>query len=156
MHDPVDTLEAFYAYALAMESEAAERYREFARHFASRGEPLLCALCDMLAKMEAGHHAELSRAAEAVVAPVPEPQAGRSGDAAESGPREAFYRIRNPEQLLLIALDGELRAQRFFEWAARASPDPAVRSLATQMAREEARHVGWISDAIALHRPLRA
>ena len=42
---PIDSIERFYAHAIALEREAAERYAEFAVHFADRGEEVLAGLC---------------------------------------------------------------------------------------------------------------
>ena len=157
MPDLVTTIEAFYAHALAIEREAAERYREFEGYFAARGEAVLAAICGMLARMEAEHYAQLARAAEGLELPEPDPAYGWSTDApAESAPRKEFYRITNAEQLLEIALEGEIRAQRFFAWVAASASDATVRTLAQEMAQEEARHIRWVSQALAYRNPLRA
>src|SRR4029078_7286394 len=55
MHPPIETIEAFYANALPIEREAAQRYDEFARHFEERGEDALAGLCANLADLERRH-----------------------------------------------------------------------------------------------------
>ena len=50
--------------------------------------------------------------------------------------------------LCLLALRGEESAQRFFDWVARTSPVETVRSLAREIAREEAQHVLWLKQAL--------
>lgn len=157
MPEPVKTIEAFYAQALAIEREAAERYREFEAYFAPRGEAVLAAICGMLARMEAEHYAQLARAAEGLSLPEPDPAYGWSAESpAESAPRKEFYRITSAEQLLEIALEGEIRAQRFFAWVAASATDPAVQAMAEEMAHEEARHIRWVTQALAYRNPLRA
>jgi rubrerythrin len=158
MSAPHESLEAFYAHALAIEREAVARYTEFAAYFSGRGEAVLGALCDMLARMETEHYAQLARAAEGLaLPPVSASDYGWSGEtAAEGGERKDFYRIRDAEQLLEIALEGEVRAHRFFAWIADAATDPALRAMAREMAAEEHRHIRWVTDAITFRKPLRA
>jgi rubrerythrin len=157
MPEPLHSLEAFYAQALAIEREAAERYREFEAYFAARSEAVLAAICGMLARMEADHYAQLARACEGMALPAPDAALGLGAEAqGESAPRKEFYRIANAEQLLEIALEGEIRAQRFFAWAAASAIDPAVRELADEMAHEEARHIRWVTQALSYRKPLRA
>jgi rubrerythrin len=157
MPQPVQTIEIFYAHALAIEREAAQRYREFESYFAARGEAVLAAICGMLARMEGEHYAQLARAAEGLALPDPDPAYGWSAEApAESGPRKEFYRITSTEQLLEIALEGEIRAQRFFAWTAESALDDTVRALAEGMAQEESRHIRWVTQALGYRNPLRA
>ena len=157
MPEPLKTIEAFYAQALAIEREAAERYREFERYFASRGEAVLAAICGMLARMEAEHYAQLARSAEGLELPDPDPAYGWSAESPpESAPRKDLYRITSAEQLLEIALEGEIRAQRFFAWVAASAGDDAVRAMAQDMAQEESRHIRWVSQALSYRNPLRA
>jgi rubrerythrin len=155
---PLDTLESFYAHALAIEREATERYREFAAYFAAREEAVLSAICTMLARMESQHHAEILQACEGMELPEVESAAyGWSRESpTEGGPPSQFYRIQDPQQILEIALEGEIRAQRFFAWVAQTTSDEKVHALAEAMAHEEARHIQWVTDAIAFRKPLRA
>jgi len=153
----LESLEAFYACALAIERDAADRYREFADHFAQRGEAMLAALCSMLASMEREHYAQLARAAEGLALPAVDLSAFGPGPEppSEAAGRELFYRIQEPVQLLEIALAGEIRAQRFFAWAAHTAQDEHVRAMAREMAAEEDRHIHWVSQALTMQRPLR-
>lgn len=101
MPHALDSLEAFYACALAIEREAAERYREFAAYFAGRGEAMLAALCTMLARMEGEHYSQLARAAEGLALPSVDLAAYGAGaePPSEGGGRELFYRMQDPAQL---------------------------------------------------------
>src|SRR5919205_63888 len=48
MPAPIATVEQFYAHALAIEREAADRYEEYAVHFADLGDDALERLCSNL------------------------------------------------------------------------------------------------------------
>jgi len=155
MPRPIATVEEFYAHALAIEREAAERYEEFAAWFASRGEDVLAGLCANLAGFEREHYGQLVRGCQALAIPAINP-----GDylwladaPPETGARELFYRAAKPQHLLEIALEAELRARDFFVEVARNSPTRTVRELAAIMAAEEAEHIAWVTQAIEYHTP---
>ena len=149
VHSPIATPEEFYAHALAIEREAAERYEEFAEWFEMRSATL-AALCRRLATLEREHFNELAESC----ARLELPELGATDyrwlerDSPEVGAREFFYRVANPRQLLEIALDGEKRAHAFFVWIARTAPDRGVRELAAVMAAEENEHIAWVSGAL--------
>ena len=67
---PIDSIERFYAHAIALEREAAERYAEFATYFADRGEEVLAGLCCNLASMERDHLEALLRASRKLHLPI--------------------------------------------------------------------------------------
>ena len=143
MPAPIKTVEEFYAHALAIEREAAQRYEEFTDYFERRGEDALAGLCRNLAHMERGHFEDLKAACMNLK--LPAIAEGRSpwheGDSPEAPAREMLYRIANPRNLLEIALAAEWRAREFFVGVARSSASLTVRELASVMAAEEAEHV---------------
>jgi rubrerythrin len=150
MRRAITTVEEFYAHALVIEREAAERYAEFAAYFTGHGEEVLAGLCRSLATLESEHHRQLERACEGLEIPViaEGEYLWIDGAAPESAARELFYRAATPRQLLEIALGAEMRARAFFVGVARSSATKAVRELASIMAAEEAEHVGWVRDAL--------
>jgi rubrerythrin len=150
---PIESVEEFYAHALAIEREAAERYGEFAAHFGDRGEDVLSGLCRNLARFEREHYHHLVRACEGLALPIVPASDYRWLDQAspEAPARELFYRIAQPRQLLEIALDAEVRARDFFVWVARSSASKGVRELASIMAAEEAEHIHWVTLAMEYH-----
>lgn len=150
---PIETVEEFYAHALAIEREAAERYGEFATHFADRGEEVLSGLCGNLARFEREHYHHLIRACEGLTLPIVGSGEYRwvEGASPEASARELFYRVAQPRQLLEIALDAELRAREFFVWVAKSARSNAVKELASIMAAEEAEHVHWVAQALEYH-----
>jgi rubrerythrin len=150
MKNPIDSVERFYAHAIAIEREAAERYGEFATYYADRGEDVLAGLCRNLAQLEGEHLEQLLVASRHLQLPAiatHEFQWLESGSP-EAPAREFFYRVASPRQLLEVALHAEMCALDFFEWAARTTKDPNVRLLAREMAGEEIEHVRWVRHAL--------
>jgi rubrerythrin len=149
MPQPIATVEEFYAHALAIEREAAERYTEYAEWFDTRSAAL-AQLCKRLAVLEREHFEELAAACAELE--LPEIGLGQyrwlESDSPEALAREFVYRVASPRQLLEIALAAELRAQAFFVWIARTAPQRSVRELAAIMAAEEGEHVSWVREAI--------
>jgi rubrerythrin len=153
MYPPIATIEEFYANALAIEREAAQRYDEFTAYFEDHGEDALAGLCRSLADAERSHYEELATSSLHMVLPaIPE---GRyrwlEGDSPEAPAREFVYRVARPRHLLEIALAAEWRAHEFFKGIARTSPSLAVRELAAVMAAEETEHVKWVRNALEYH-----
>jgi rubrerythrin len=155
MPRPIDTLELFYAHAIAIEREAIARYEEFQTYFADRGEDVLAGLCGGMVRAEREHHAKMVRMARGLTLPVIDTGRYRWLDTGspEAPAHELFYRITTPRQLLEIALAGEIAARRFFRWVTRTSRDPQVRSAARVLAHEEADHVRWVNDALQYREP---
>ena len=157
MDSPIRAIAEFYAHALAIEREAAERYGEFAAWFDSKGEEVLAGLCRELAGMEHAHFLELARASSNLLLPDVNDAAYRwlPGGSPEVIAREDFMRVATARDLLRTALHAECRAVDFFDWVARTTPDDGVRLLAAEMAAEERQHVDWVLKAIE-YRPANA
>jgi len=141
----------FYAHAIAIEREAAERYAELAGRMADEGRDELATVFDMLARMEAEHLEALERRTEDVVLPeiAPEQYQWLDSGAPETAARELIFRLMTPRQALAIALEAEKRAQAFFERVFMTAEDPALRALAREMAAEEQEHVVLIERLLA-------
>jgi rubrerythrin len=153
MRCPIATVEEFYAHALAIEHEAAQRYGEFATYFSDRGEEVLAGLCRNLAVLEDGHYHQLVRAAQGLTLPAINEDRYHWLDpgAPETALRELMYRVAQPGQLLQVALESERRARDFFAWVARSAASATVRELAAVMAADEGEHVHWVKDALDYH-----
>ena len=147
---PIATVEEFYAHALAIEREAAERYAEFTAYFSDRDEEALAGLCANLAAMERAHFDDLAAACASLVLPVIGAHRYQwlEAGAPESAARELLYRVATPRQLLEIALAAEWRAREFFVNIALTAPSREVRELASVMAAEEGEHVRWVRNAL--------
>lgn len=148
--EPIATIEEFYAHAIAIEHEAACRYREFQAHFADRGEDVLAGLCRNLARFEQDHYEDLLARSRDLVLPAIAPERYKWLDAGtpETLSREMVYRVATPRQLLQIALRAERDARRFFTYVAGTTASAQVQALAEEMAREEDEHVRWVSRAL--------
>ena len=155
MPRPIDSIEVFYAHALAIEHEAIERYEEFKAYFEDRGEDVLGGLCANMARGEREHHRKLLRAAKGMSLPAIDTARYQWLDSGspEAPARELFYRVTTPRQLLEIALAGELAARRFFRWVTRTSRDPGVRAAARSLSHEEADHARWVMEALQYREP---
>lgn len=148
MKEACKTPEEFYAHALAIEREAAERYAEFADWFEKRSTAL-ATLCRRLAALEREHFKELAEACARLELPeIGTDYRWLERDSPEVTPREAFYSVTDARQLLEIALAAEKRAHAYFVWTARTAPDRAVRELASVMAAEESEHIAWVREAL--------
>ena len=144
-------VEIFYAQAIAIEREAAARYREFAHQMTGYGNARTAELFLRLARFE-GEHAEqlLEKSAGMKLPSIEELRRGLvAGSRSEAATYEFLYRRVLPHHALLMALAGERRARAYFERVSSASADPEIRKLATAFAREEAEHIAWIEEALA-------
>jgi rubrerythrin len=129
---------------------AAARYGEFAERMEDEGREDLARVFALLAATEAEHLDALERRTDGIA--LPAIAGGRYAwlyrDAPETAARELVYRLMTPRQVLRIALDAERRAQAFFEQVCWSAPDPALRSLAREMAAEEREHVALIAGML--------
>ena len=140
-----------YAHAIAIEREAAERYREFARRMQDKGREEVAEVFGALACVEQEHLDTLVFRTEGIA--LPKIDEGRyqwlDNGAPETAARELFYRLMTPRHALAIALHGEQRAYAFFEHVYWTSSDPALRALAKEMAAEEREHIELLSKMLA-------
>lgn len=153
MRQPIRTVEEFYAHALAIELEAAERYAEFEGYFRDRGEEVIAGLCANIGRMEADHFRELVAASRHLQLPAIDPggYAWLGAGSPEAPAREFFYRVATPRHLLEIALQAEMNAFAFFQHVGLTSDSVEVCRLARQMAEEEHEHAVWVRNALEYH-----
>ena len=150
MRKPISTVEDFYAHALAIEREAAQRYTEFEAWFRDRGEVVLAGLCGNMARMEGEHFRELVESSRHLTLPAID--AGRhawlDAGSPEAPARELFHRVAHPRHLLQIALQAEINAAAFFEHIGLTHDSREVCELARHMAAEEREHALWVRNAL--------
>lgn len=141
----------FLAHALAIEREAAERYREFAQQMLDHGNGDTARLFERLASREAEHARRIERRAadSAIALPNLQDYAWFGAAAPESAAHEFVFRLMTAADALKIALAAERRAQEFFERVGALTGDPEVSALASEFAVDEAEHVEAIAGAIA-------
>jgi len=134
-----------YVHAIAMEREATERYTELAQRMSDEGNDEVAALFARLAAHESEHLAALRRRTAGVALPALDADySWIDSGAPETLAHDFVFRLMTPQQALSIALRAEKRAKAFFEQAQRVADDPATRSLAREMAAEEAGHIEMI------------
>lgn len=143
-----ESVEALMEYAHAMESEAAERYAEFADAMESHNNREVAELFRKLSHIESRHSQQILdsmgwKHAPTIPADAKRRQAPEHAETADSG--ELHY-LMQPYHALKIALQNELRAQKFFARVVRTAISDTVRETAAQLEREEAEHVRLVKD----------
>jgi rubrerythrin len=144
-------VDQFYADALAIEVEASARYRVLAREMQASDNPRTAELFLKLAQLESGHADKLRNGAAAAAMP-PRARDGllsRKAGQTEVPNYQFLYRNVPPYHALLMALESERRAKAYFERIRANTPDPEVKKLAAEFARDEDRHVAWLEKALA-------
>jgi rubrerythrin len=146
----IRTVEELYAHALALEYEAAERYREFAGWMADFGNDSVAKLFNELASHEGAHALRLAKQTEGMK--LPRISSGEYAwlelGAPETVARGLVSRLLTPEDALRIALAAEERAKLFFDNVLNTAEDAALIELAAEMGREEQEHVAWVKQAL--------
>lgn len=139
-----------YAHAIAIETEAAQRYAELAQRMADEGRAELASVFHWLASEEADHLETLRSRTEGVALPQVDARGYGWLDHSrpETASRELVFRLMTPRIALAIALHAERRAQAFFEQVSWTADDPALRLLAREMEDEERRHAALIATLL--------
>lgn len=147
----IGSLPEFYAYALAIEEEAAARYQELGDQMTEHHNRAAAQLFFWLAGLERQHAAEIARRAQGLPLPeiAPWDYRWQSAEAPETTPHEAAHYLMTPWHALELALANEKRAVEFFDNVARTTRDEAVARLAREFAAEERIHVAYVERALA-------
>jgi rubrerythrin len=136
------TVEDLLVEAHALESEAAQRYREFAEIMESHNNGEVAQLFRSIAAQEAEHAEQIARRIGGRAALSP-PRERRSPAVAEL--EQAHY-LMQPWHALQIAIEAERRAFDFYASVARASDSEELRKAATQLQAEEREHVALLEQ----------
>ena len=143
-------VELFYAEAIAIEREAAARYREFAHQMAGYGNARTAELFLRLARFESEHAEQLLENTAGMKLPsVEKVRRDLVADhRSEVASYEFLYRRVLPHHALLMALAGERRAKAYFDRMRKSAKDPGIRKLAAVFSGEEAEHIAWIEKEL--------
>lgn len=139
----VGSVDELMAIAVGMEHEAAARYTHLAEAMRGRGETVLAATFQDLARLERDHEQGLARWAEREGWPQPQPTVfpwplpETFGTEADGQAVDTL----TPYRALGIAVDNEERAFTFYTYIAAMADDAAIRERAEGLAREELEHV---------------
>ena len=156
-HKPaIQTVPEFYARALAIEREAAERYGEFAEWLEELGNDEVAWLFRQFAFTEAEHAHELEHRAAACGNTHEDGEyAWLESGAHDPDLHQQIFALMTPYDAIQIALNAERRAQAFFEAVAASASDPQLARLAADLAEEEGQHIRDLEAAAphSLRRP---
>lgn len=137
----------FLAHAVALETEAGERYDELADAMEVHNNREVAALFRQMSEFSRRHAAEVTGRA-AALQPLPRlksweyrwdsPQPPESGDSGDT------HYLMAPRHALRFALANERRGWEYYNHLAITAPDAEVRALAAEFAAEEAGHVATL------------
>jgi rubrerythrin len=146
----IRSAEELLAHAIAIEREAAARYAELGERMGDLGNDLVADLFLRLARLEKEHEQDLLRRAAGLKLPALSrgEYAWLDDGSPEHAPHDLVLNLLTPHSALQIALQAEERAAAFFEAARKQAADPALATMATEMAAEEGVHIAWVKSAI--------
>lgn len=149
--DVINSLPELLAHALAMETEATERYGELADQMETHRKTKVAAIFRRLEKEEQAHLVELTHMCSQHELPHYAPwdykwSTGESPEAIDIGKVSYQLSVRDAVRL---ALEHERRATEFYSGIAQHATNTDVRILASQFAAEEREHVGWLESFLA-------
>ncbi|MCC7166059.1 MAG: ferritin family protein [Rhodospirillales bacterium] len=149
-----DSLPEFLAHSLALEHEAAERYRELADIMENNLNPEVGAVFRDMARFSGRHHSEIKARAGAMVLPELKSWQYRWATPPEATDSLDIDFFMQPYNALRIARDNELRGYKYYRQIAREAADPEIKRLAEEFAQEERGHIAALDKWLALaHRP---
>ncbi|MCF8179547.1 MAG: ferritin family protein [Sulfuritalea sp.] len=142
----IHTVPELLAHALAMETEAVERYAELAVQMETHNRKDVAAIFRRLESAEKKHLDELTEMCKKVNLPHFAPwdfkwTSSESPEAIDIG--RVHYQLPVREAILL-ALEHEHKASDFYSSIAENAVAADVRKLAREFADEEHEHVGWL------------
>jgi rubrerythrin len=150
---PITSTADFMVHAYAMETEAAERYAEFADAMEAHNNLEVAELFRKLSRIEQRHADQILEQMGWKQSPVS--AAGYRWEGIEgpetADPTELHY-LMQPYHALQIALLNEKRARDFFAHLAKVTKDKGVKAGALEMQEEEEEHVHLIEEWLA-HTP---
>lgn len=143
----VDSMEALFAIAAAMEQVAIDGYSELAERMRREDRPDLAEVFDRLVAEESAHLAKVHHWSRAVIGKAPDDSAagwdpGSSFD--DEGAGIIAPELLSAYRAFSIAVRNEERAFAFWSYLAARSASQELRSAAEQMAREELEHVATL------------
>ena len=146
----ITTLEEMLAYALVLETEAAERYTELAGLMAEHNNLEVSELFQKLGRIEQIHADDIRKMSEGRVLPKISPWEYRwSGpESPEALDSSELHYLITPHQAVKLALRGEQRAADFYGAVVHTAKSKDVQDLAREYEKDEQEHVrllnGWL------------
>jgi len=143
------TLPLFFAHAIALEREAAERYLELADMMEAHRNDQVAALFRDMVRYSRMHHDSIVERAGGTELPELGPWDYAWRYPPEVGGEEAFDPGLNAYDALRYARENEMRAMQYYSDVGLSSTDPAVQRMAAEFAAEETEHVQALDDWLA-------
>ena len=139
-------LEEFLAHSVELESEARERYLELAQAMAEHHNTEVAEFFAGMAEESRLHLAEVSELAEGMSLPEHKPWEfdWPEAESPETASYEAVHYRMSLRQAMLLALENERAAEKYYGSFAESSPDEETRKLAARFAAEEASHAAQL------------
>ncbi len=147
----IRTVPELLAHALAMETEAAERYGELADQMETHRKGGVAAIFRRLEQAEKAHVGDLAEMCKRVQLPhyAPWDFKWTSGESPETIALDKVHYQMSVKAAVLLALEHERKAVQFYTGIAETAEAADVAKLARQFAEEEQEHVGWLEDCLA-------
>jgi len=143
----IGSVAEFYAQALAIETEASERYALLAEQMEVHNNPEAARIFRRMADIESQHHEAIRRRAGDMLAGGEPARFSWTGpEGPESTEFEKVHYLMSPHQALQLAKLNEERAAAWFEAIAAAAAIPEIKAVAAEMAREEREHTAWVEE----------
>ena len=137
-----EQLGEFLAHSVELESEARERYLELSQAMAEHNNDAVAEFFGRMAEESRLHLEEVAEIAQSH--DLPELKAWEFDWPEEESPEAASYEAvhyrMTLRQAMLLALDNERAAEKFYRSFAESSEDETTRRLAAQFSAEEASH----------------
>ena len=137
----MESADELLAVALALEQEAAARYRELSSRMATRGESVISDQFGKLAAMKNRHASDILERGERTLGHSLKPL-GKGWDfSAAHDEEDARDGALSVYQALAFAVRNQERAFAYFTYVAADTDDPQIRVLAEDLARDELSHL---------------
>lgn len=147
----VNTMPDLLAHALAMESEACERYGQLADQMETCNNAVVARLFRRLEGIERAHVLEIEDLCKNFSLPrlAPWEFAWQDNESPETIDIGSVSYQMSTRDAVSLAIDHERRAADFYLGIADSADDAAVQRLARQFADEEFEHVQWLQNWLA-------
>ena len=147
----VQTVPELLAHAMAMETEASERYGELADQMETHRRKAVAAIFRRLETAEKKHLVDLAEMCNGVVLPhyAPWDFKWRSNEGPETIDIGRVHYQLSVREAVLLALEHERKATQFYVDVANTALAPDVIGLARRFADEEREHIGWLEACLA-------
>lgn len=150
----MESVENFLAYAINLESEAAQRFGQLADAMDACGNHEVSKLFRRLSDYSRMHLADAQ--ARSGFRDIPEIKPTDFIWPGLESPETAAIWAADPfigrDEALEIALDAETASQEYYQSVLDATHDPEIRVLAKEFAEEESEHVAELQKWIAAHK----